>query len=457
MAQNISPKGNHLPSLEQLSALAKGRVPQNTVANTKKWVRIMNKWRVDVNYNYPLESQDKDTIELQVTQFLCGITSQNGDYYSRTSLKNALSAISRYLQDVKPNWRYNLHNKVDFPDLYARFDGLLKDMKKKSIGETKSTDGLSTDEIRHIIQHEALNPNVPLGLLKRVFFWICILGAPRGGEHVNLLASQLVDTPDGIIFRKGQQKNDQGGIDGNQFDLNIPFPPDPTRIAGPNHDIKKYLSLRPQKGKCLYLYLSVSRSVNAIAQGKWYADKQLSDRTIRSMFKSICVECEIDIKGRNICNHSGRKTSIFELFDLGIPENTGMAITGHNSVGRYRAYAKPNNNHKREALSGIVNRLEGLPLLPSSSNTIKRKNSIASQSSLMSDSNSNLDVENELQGNSVSGFCTAKEIMQKDNYSQSNHNSAELNEDHTFKKRKNHKYKRVKIVKKYYKNCTFNK
>ncbi|CAB4446648.1 unnamed protein product [Rhizophagus irregularis] len=82
MAQNILPKGNHLPSLEQLSALVKGRVPQNTVANTEKWVRIMNKWRVDVNYNYPLENQDKDTIELQVTQFLCGVTSQNGDYYS---------------------------------------------------------------------------------------------------------------------------------------------------------------------------------------------------------------------------------------------------------------------------------------------------------------------------------------------------------------------------------------
>ncbi|CAG8436680.1 22171_t:CDS:2, partial [Rhizophagus irregularis] len=118
-------------------------------------------------------------------------------------------------------------------------------MKKKSISETKSTNGLSTDEIRHIIQHETLNPNIPL----------------------------------------------------------------------------------------------------AIVQEKWYADKQLSDRTIRSIFKNICVECEIDIKGRNICNHSERKTCIFELFDLGIPENT-------------------------EALSEIVNRLEGLPLLPSSSNTI---------------------------------------------------------------------------------------
>ena len=79
------------------------------------------------------------------------------------------------MQDVKPGWRYSLHNKVDFSDLYARFDGLLKDMKKKGIGETKSTDGLSTDEIRHIIQHETLNPNVPFGLLKRVFFWICIV------------------------------------------------------------------------------------------------------------------------------------------------------------------------------------------------------------------------------------------------------------------------------------------
>ncbi len=82
------------------------------------------------------------------------------------------------------------------------------------------------------------------------------------------------------------------------------------------------------------------------------------------MFKGICVECNIDIKGRNICNHSGRKTSIFELFDLRIPENTGIVINGHHSVGGYRAYAKPNNNHKREALSGIVNQLDGFPSLP---------------------------------------------------------------------------------------------
>ncbi|CAB4431553.1 unnamed protein product [Rhizophagus irregularis] len=129
-----------------------------------------------------MESQDKDIIELEVTQFLCDVIPKKSGYYSRTSLKNALSAISRHLQNVKP--------------------GLLKDMKKKGIGETKSIDELSTDEIQSIINHEALNSNTPLGLLKQVFFWICILGAPKGGEHTNLLASQLVNTPEGIFFKK---------------------------------------------------------------------------------------------------------------------------------------------------------------------------------------------------------------------------------------------------------------
>ncbi len=54
IAQNILPKENHLPSIDQLIALAKGRMPQNTITNTEKWVKIMNKWRTDVCYDYPL-------------------------------------------------------------------------------------------------------------------------------------------------------------------------------------------------------------------------------------------------------------------------------------------------------------------------------------------------------------------------------------------------------------------
>ncbi|CAG8840799.1 20246_t:CDS:2, partial [Gigaspora margarita] len=58
---------------------------------------------LDINYKKPLENQDKETIKLQASQFLCGITTKNGGRYSRTSLKNTLSAINWHLQNVKPD------------------------------------------------------------------------------------------------------------------------------------------------------------------------------------------------------------------------------------------------------------------------------------------------------------------------------------------------------------------
>ncbi|CAG8817099.1 41129_t:CDS:2, partial [Gigaspora margarita] len=214
---------NFLPSNDQLAVLAKGCVSKNTVKNTEGWIKIMNQWWSDVNYKEPLENQDKETINF------------NG-HYSRTSLKNALSAINRYLQNVKP-----------------------------------------------------------------VFFWISILGAVRDSEHMNLHILQIVDTPDSIIFRKTQQKNNQGN--------------------------------------------------------KWYLDKALGDHTIHSLFKTICIEYGINVESRNISNHSGRRTSIIELFNIRVPENTGHAISRYKSSGGYYAYAKPTNKHKREALANILNKL----------------------------------------------------------------------------------------------------
>ncbi|RIB09623.1 hypothetical protein C2G38_2208375 [Gigaspora rosea] len=178
----------------------------------------MKQWQSDVNYNEPLESQDKETIELQVSQFLCDVTTKQR--------------------------------------------------------------------------------------------------AARGSKHTNLHVSQVVDTFDGT--------------------------------AGPNSDIKKYLSFHPKNFKISSFYLSACHSPDAIVKGKWYLDKLLTDRTIHSIFKMICIECRINVESRNISNHSGRRTSIMELFSVRVPENTGCAISGHKSSGGYYAYAKPTDKHKEK-------------------------------------------------------------------------------------------------------------
>ncbi|CAB4431552.1 unnamed protein product [Rhizophagus irregularis] len=167
------------------------------------------------------------------------------------------------------------------------------------------------------------------------------------------------------------------------------------------------------------------------------------------MFKNIYIECKIDIKGRNISNHSGRKTSIIELFDFGVTENTGMAITGHCSVSSYRAYAKPNNNHKKEALSGIINRLhvDGLPLEKKEEINISDSSSISSFSTIseIESDDSNSDNNNITQENFSSdhnNFYIAKEIMQKNTkHSLQEYNSI-LSDDNK-KKKKNYRHKKI--------------
>ncbi|CAB5378421.1 unnamed protein product [Rhizophagus irregularis] len=61
-------------------------------------------------------------------------------------------------------------------------------MKKLGIGTAKPHEGLTNDELKIILDHDAVSSNNPEGLLRRVFLWICLLGCPRGGISTNTAA-----------------------------------------------------------------------------------------------------------------------------------------------------------------------------------------------------------------------------------------------------------------------------
>ncbi|CAG8584215.1 11601_t:CDS:2, partial [Acaulospora morrowiae] len=129
---------------------------------TNKWIKIINAWQnhINVGYNYTLESvTSKSQLEKEVCEFICGVCTLKGDYYSQSSLKNAVASISRHLCDAKSDWQYNLLNKSNFPNIFATLDRMLKKMKKLGIGTTKSYNGITTKELKLILHHEELSPN----------------------------------------------------------------------------------------------------------------------------------------------------------------------------------------------------------------------------------------------------------------------------------------------------------
>jgi hypothetical protein len=221
----------------------------------------MNSWRnhPNVGYMYPLESLTfKEQIEKEMCEFIYGIRTKKGDQYSRASLKNAVGSISRHLKESIPQWNHNLLNKNDFPKIHATLDGTLKEMKRLGIGAAKPHDGLTNEELKLVLQHKVMSPSNPEGLLRRVFLWVCLLGCSRGGEHYKLSIDQFIDSETGIVFKKFHQKNDQGGLNGNQLTFEIPFPSDISGKLEPNTDIRKYISMRPPGYKTKEFYLGIS-------------------------------------------------------------------------------------------------------------------------------------------------------------------------------------------------------
>ncbi|CAG8797286.1 12940_t:CDS:2, partial [Racocetra fulgida] len=134
----------------------------------------------------------------------------------------------------------------------------------------------------------------------------------------------------GIQFKKYSQKNDQGGVDGNSDALIIPVPPDPEGSQDYSND-------------------------------SWYLDERLGARSCRSFMKNVCTAVGIDIKDRDIVNHSGRSTPITSLFQKGVAIGTTMSITGHKSESSYRIYARSSNKQKEDALSLLISSVGALP------------------------------------------------------------------------------------------------
>ncbi|CAG8846592.1 1242_t:CDS:2, partial [Racocetra persica] len=164
-----------------------------------------------------------------------------------------------------------------------------------------------------------------------------------------------------LRFTKYSQKNDQGGIESDNTGLIIPVPPDPTDFQGPIHDLKLYISKRPENYQTPYLHLRINNKFAYDPEEPWYCDTRLGEKLCQSFMKNVCNIVGIDTKNRSITNHSGRSTSITALFRQGVPMVTTMAITGHKSESSYRVYARPSGKDKEDALSSLINNIE-LPL-----------------------------------------------------------------------------------------------
>ena len=85
--------------------------------------------------------------------------------------------------------------------------------------------------------------------------------------------------------------------------------------------------------------------------------RPLGEKKLRTYFRVICKSTDIQFGGRSISNHSGRKTAIQVLKELGYSDFVVMSITRHKSQKGLAAYERPKTVMQQEGINGFFRAL----------------------------------------------------------------------------------------------------
>nr|CAG8566347.1 14541_t:CDS:2 [Entrophospora candida] len=334
----------------------KSQVP-NTLSNTNTWVRCLENFREEANLTYKItEITDIQQLQEELILFFVGLkTKKDHQDYHPNSIKNCYNAIWRYLKDNSAIQFVNIFDPINFSRLHKVIDGKIKKIQDHGEIKINKADSLSNQEIVNILNHSTMNELTPDSITRRVYFWILLLGACKGGDPRKLQLNWIKIVADkGLVINFPRDKTNQGGLsDPTNKGRIINIPPDDGKKYTPVGDILYYISRRPPNGNCTSFFLRIQSKKN-ISMGIWFVDSPLGKMSHEKMICNICNSTGIDVDTRKLTNHSIRRTVVQQLTELNILNEHIMMITGHKSLAGLSAYQKVPVEKLHEIISNII-------------------------------------------------------------------------------------------------------
>ncbi|XP_071105421.1 uncharacterized protein KIAA1958-like [Haliotis cracherodii] len=239
-------------------------------------------------------------------------------------------------------------------------DARMKSLAKQGIGiKKRQANVVSVDQEDLLSEKGILGEDTPQKLLDTLVYLIGINYALRAGdEHRNLRVGpnsqfQITEDSSGVTYLKYTEdisKTNKGGLKSRKCSRktirvseNVELPQRcPVRLY------RKYMSLRPNKGKCNAYYL---RPLHYVKECVWYANvpvgKQPLRETVSKLFKQAGIE-------GYFTNHSLRATAATRLYDSGLDEQLIADRTGHRSLA-IRSY-KRTSAQMEGRVDGVIQR-----------------------------------------------------------------------------------------------------
>ena len=184
---------------DDFEELSKGFVPPNTVADTRKCVRLFQDWAKNRNARFSgdkvsqdiLLTDDHQSLSCWLSKFCTEIHKVDGTHYPPRTIQHYLLGIQRYIRACEQG-QINLFTDSDFSCLRKLNDALYCKLHSEGIGSSiNHTETLTDEDEEKLWQSGVLNPDTPQDLLNCVFFLngknFCLRGV---AEHRDLKMSK---------------------------------------------------------------------------------------------------------------------------------------------------------------------------------------------------------------------------------------------------------------------------
>ena len=341
-------------SQEEIQGFINEQKSANTTKKTTTDMNTFSRYVKTIGMSESVENLPASELDHLLCKFFMNIRKKNGEEYEPDTISGFQRSIQRYLSEKGSS--VNILKDKDFEKsrkvLSAKRKSLVHEHGKGN--KPQAATALEDDEEDALFETGEFGDSNPVSLQRTVWWLLSLHFGFRARDESRKLRwgdVQLQEDKDGgemlVWLAERGSKTRHGQEQGHRRAFQPKVYATKTERC-PVKFYKTFKSHRPvemnKPESPFYLAVRHNRSSQ---DNVWYMKSPLGKNEIGKFLSIAAQKAGLQREGKQITNHSVRKTCISRLLDADIPENFVAQLSGHKNTESLQSYKSASSTHQR--------------------------------------------------------------------------------------------------------------